>query len=96
MKKPAVRLFALALCLIMALPAFSSCSGQKKKSDNTVIIYSSAEDYRNEFVLNMLKEKFPDYDIRLEYYTTGDLAAKLKADGTQTECDFILALASSS
>ena len=95
MKKTAVRLFALALCLMMALPAFSSCSGQKNKSDNTVIIYSSAEDYRNEFVLNMLKEKFPDYDIRLEYYTTGDLAAKLKAEGTQTECDFILELESS-
>ena len=39
MKKTAVRLFALALCLVMALPAFSSCSGQKNKSDNTVIIY---------------------------------------------------------
>ena len=94
MKNIAVRIFAFTMGIFMILLSAASCA-KSGGEDDQIIIYSSAEDYRNEFVLNMLKEKFPDYDIKLEYYTTGDLAAKLKAEGQDTECDIILELESS-
>jgi iron(III) transport system substrate-binding protein len=40
----------------------------------------------------LLKEKFPDYDITLQVLSTGNHAAKLKAEGTRTEADIILNL----
>lgn len=57
------------------------------KENNRVVIYSSAEDYRNEHFLTRLKEQFPDYDIVIEYLSTGNQAAKLQAEGLSTECD---------
>lgn len=96
MKKHAIRMTALIMGIILVLLSAVSCGKNAgSKDDDRIVIFSSSEDYRNEFVMNMLKEKFPDYDIKLEYYTTGDLAAKLKAEGTETECDFILELESS-
>ena len=36
-----------------------------------------------------LTAQFPDYDIPLEYYHSGDLAAKLQAEGADTACDIV-------
>ena len=64
-----------------------------KKADNTnVIIYTSTEDFRTEHMQQLLKEKFPKYDITLQVLSTGNHAAKLKAEGTQTEADIFLNL----
>jgi len=64
-----------------------------KKTDNTgVIIYTSTEDFRTEHMRELLKEKFPKYNIDLQVLSTGNHAAKLKAEGTQTEADIILNL----
>lgn len=60
--------------------------------DNSVTIYSSAEDYRNEYYLSRLQEQFPEYDITIEYMETGNHAAKLLAEGTDTECDITLSV----
>ncbi len=96
MRKFAIRMTALVMGMTLLLLSAVSCGKSAgSKDDDRIVIFSSAEDYRNEFVLDMLKKQFPDYDIKLEYYTTGDLAAKLKAEGTNTECDFILELESS-
>ena len=54
---------------------------------NKVVIYSGAEEYRNEYFLKRLNEEFPDYDITIEYMPTGNLAAKLAAEGTDTDMD---------
>ncbi|MCI8589613.1 MAG: extracellular solute-binding protein [Clostridiales bacterium] len=98
MKKIVFRILSFAIAIGM-LTAFTACKSQtnkdNKNNDDTIILYSSSEDFRNEFILKKLKEKFPSYDIRLEYYSTGDLAARLKAEGTDTECDIILELESS-
>ena len=95
MKRFAIRMTALIMGTILLMLSAVSCGKNAgSKDDDRIVIFSSAEDYRNEFVLDMLKKQFPDYDIKLEYYTTGDLAAKLKAEGTDTECDFILELES--
>jgi len=64
-----------------------------KKTENTnVIIYTSTEDFRTEHMQELLKEKFPKYDITMQVLSTGNHAAKLKAEGTQTEADIILNL----
>ena len=55
--------------------------------DNRVVIYSGAESYRNEYFVKRLKEQFPNYDIALEYMPTGNLAAKLAAEGDKTDMD---------
>ena len=60
--------------------------------NNSVTIYSSAEDYRNEYYLSRLREQFPEYDITIEYMETGNHAAKLLAEGTDTACDISLSV----
>jgi iron(III) transport system substrate-binding protein len=64
----------------------------KKADNNRVIIYTSTEDFRTEHMQQLLKEKFPGYDITLQVLSTGNHAAKLKAEGTKTEADIILNL----
>lgn len=56
-------------------------------SSSRVVIYSGAEEYRNEYFMQRLTEQFPDYDISIEYMPTGNLAAKLAAEGTDTDMD---------
>lgn len=56
-------------------------------SSNKVVIYSGAEEYRNEYFMKRLSEEFPDYEIVIEYMPTGNLAAKLAAEGTDTDMD---------
>ena len=65
----------------------NSNSNELDNSSNRVVIYSGAEEYRNEYFLKRLKEEFPDYDISIEYMPTGNLAAKLAAEGTSTDMD---------
>ena len=58
-------------------------------SSKKVVIYSGAEEYRNEYFMKRLTEQFPDYEITIEYMPTGNLAAKLAAEGTSTDIDII-------
>lgn len=61
-------------------------------ADESVVIYSCMEDHRNAELHKQLKEKFPNMDVILQYMSTGNLAAKLKAEGTDTEADIVVAL----
>lgn len=81
MKKLKLVLFSLVL-----LSTLFSCS--KKGTD--IVIYSCAEDYRNEFYLAELQKQFPDYNFTLDYQGSGPAAAKLKAEGLQTQGDILL------
>ena len=67
-------------------------SCKKPAENNEVIIYTMAEDFRNEHMQNLLKEKFPKYNITMQVISTGNCAAKLKAEGTQIEADIILCM----
>lgn len=79
MKKLTVLLALLLVCLL-ALPG---CGGGKE----TVLIYTSAEDYRVAHMRQRLEEEFPQYEIFIEYMPTGNQAARLLAEGAQTPCD---------
>ncbi len=75
----------LTLATLLSVIAMAGCSEKKE----TVIIYTSAEDYRIEHLNTRLKEEFPQYEVKLEYMSTGNLAAKIKAEGTSTDCDIV-------
>ncbi len=77
--------FVSILCVLLLMAGLTTgCSGNK---ENQVIIYTSAEDYRVEYMQKRLAETFPDYDIIIEYMSTGDHAAKLLSEGAMTEAD---------
>lgn len=78
--------------LLIAGSVLSLTGCGSSADDNSVTIYSSAEDYRNEYYLSRLQEQFPEYDITIEYMETGNHAAKLLAEGTDTECDITLSV----
>ena len=59
-------------------------------SGKPVVIYSSCEGDRNENLLTAMKSAMPDIDIRLKYMSTGNLAARLKTEGSDAECDIVL------
>lgn len=80
-KKVIASIFAVSIlcgCLLL-----SGCGSQKEN----VLIYTSAEDYRIEYMQQRLAEEFPQYDITIEYMSTGNHAAKLLAEGMDTACD---------
>ena len=83
MKTMMKRTLALAIALIIALSclAFVGCSSKK-----TIIIYTSAESFLIDYMNNRMKEQFPDYDVRIEYKSSGDQASLMKAAGTSVEC----------
>lgn len=74
---------AVLMVLVMAVVLCSGCS----KQDNKVLIYTSVEDYVIEDMTARLQETFPQYDITVEYVSTGNHAAKLLAEGSNSECD---------
>lgn len=83
----------LLAALLMATVAMLAACGNKATA-KSITIYSTAEDYRNEHARQMLTEKFPEYDINLVDIGTGTLAAKLAAEGTETDADIIMELES--
>lgn len=64
----------------------------KKSENNRVVIFTSTEDFRTEHMQELLKNQFPQYNITLQVLSTGNHAAKIKAEGTATEADIIVNL----
>lgn len=85
MKKKYFLLFLIAITFV-----FSACS-----NSNSIIIYSSMEEERNQELSKRVKEKFPDLDVVVQHIGTGNSAAKIKNEGTSIEADIILDLETS-
>ena len=86
-EKKVKRIYWLIAVLFIAGIAIS-CKKESKES-NEVLIFTSSEDFRIEHLQKRLNEQFPQYKVIINYTTTGNLAAKLKAEGTKTDCDII-------
>lgn len=86
-KKILSLMLALVLC-VGGMTALTGCGD----SSNKVVIYSSDEDYINAYFQERLNAQFPDYDIVIEYRSTGENAALLKSEGTSTSCDIVWGL----
>lgn len=76
------KLLVLTIALVMVI-SLTACGGD----DNKVVIYTSSEDFKIEYMTQRLNEEFPDYEIVIEYIATGNHAAKLISEGSKTECD---------
>ena len=82
------RVLIVLLVLLTCFTLFAAGKAESSSKDNNkVVIYSGAEEYRNEYFMKRLKEQFPSYDISIEYMPTGNLAAKLAAEGKSTDMD---------
>lgn len=80
------RITAVICLLAVALAAFAGC-GQKKEK---VVIWTSGEDYRNEYYLSECKKKFPEYNIVLEYNKTSVIAAKVIEEKDKCSADILV------
>ena len=80
-----MRKILCVVTIVFILGTAISC----RREPNTVMIYTSSEDFRNEHFQKRLNEQFPQYNIIINYMTTGSLAAKLLAEGTATDADII-------
>ena len=92
MMKKMRKALALVLSAVILLAAGTAMAESLDDSSKKVVIYSGAEEYRNAHFLKRLNEEFPEYDIAIEYMPTGNLAAKLAAEGTDTDIDIIFDL----
>ncbi len=79
--------FKRALVLLLALTTLTPLLAGCTDKENQVVIYTSAEDYRVEYMRERLTETFPYYDIIIEYLSTGSHAAKLMVEGVESEAD---------
>lgn len=63
-------------------------------SGNTesIVICSSSEQFRNDALQEQLNARFPEYNIIVMYMSTGKAAAKIYAEGPDTEVDILVGL----
>jgi len=83
------KLFALICALALAMSAFVGCDNRNTEKEK-ITIWTSGEDYKNEYYLTQCQEKFPNYDITLEYMSSSSIAAKVIEEGENCSCDIIL------
>lgn len=58
--------------------------------DETIIIYSPMEQYRNDELKKQLDEKFPQWDIQIMSMATAKAAAKINVEGSHTDADIVI------
>lgn len=79
------------ILLIMFMILIIITTGCSQNNDS-VVIYTSMEDNRNQKLKDMLKDEFTDIDVKVQSIATGNSAAKVKNEGTSIEADIILDL----
>ena len=77
------RVLTVFLALVIGL-SLLSCFGCSSKK--TIIIYTSSETFQIDYMRQRMKEKFPQYDVRIDYKSSGDQTSLMKAAGTNVEC----------
>ena len=84
--------FVLAIMLMILPFFFISCSKHKKGNEEKVqiVIYTPAEETQFQLYQKRLAEKFPTYDIRMEWMSSGDGAARLKAEKDKIAADILV------
>lgn len=82
----------ILFCFITSLLFFNYPIGTAEAKSDTakIVIWTAGEDYRNDFYLNKLKEKFPNYTFVLEYMNSSTIAAKIMGEKLNTQCDIVL------
>ncbi|MBR3972025.1 MAG: extracellular solute-binding protein [Ruminococcus sp.] len=78
------------IALLVITLVFTLLAGFGAKE--TIVICSSAEQFRNDALQEQLAEEFPEYNVVVKYMPTGNAAAKVYAEGEKTEIDIIVGL----
>lgn len=63
-------------------------------NQESIVICATTEQFRIDELQRQLDEKFPQYNVIVMYMSTGKAAAKVYAEGTNTEVDMLLAMES--
>lgn len=79
--------FALLLAVTLVFTLMADFGGKE-----SIVICSSAEQFRNDALQEQLNERFPQYNIVVMYMSTGKAAAKVLAEGPGSEVDIVMAL----
>ena len=66
-----------------------------RSDQETIIIYSSMEQFRGEELQKQLDERFPQYHVMVMYVPTAKAAAKIHVEQDQSDADIIVGLESS-
>ena len=82
-------IISMVLVLACCALVLTGCGSNKDTESKDVVIWTSGEDYKNEYYLNSLREQFPDYNITLEYMNSSTIAAKVKEEGDKAAVDII-------
>lgn len=86
MKKGILLLCILSLALIFIVT---------KQEGDTIIVYASSEQFRNDAMQEQLTERFPHLNVRVMYTPTAKAAAKLSVEKENTDADIIVGLETS-
>lgn len=78
------------LSIVIIFIGLSGCGANSNK--DTVVLFSCMEEKREASLIEHLEERFPDYEIILQHYSTGDCGAKISAEGVKTKADIIVGL----
>jgi len=76
-----------ALAIVLMVMMLAGCGQGSTSVKPKVIIYTSIEEYRIDYLSQRLEETLPQYDVEIIFVSTGSHIAKLLADGPSTECD---------
>ena len=88
--KKSTKMFILCIVIAaLALSLFAGC-GSSAKSNKSIVLWTSGEDYKNEYYLTSLQKHFPQYDFTLEYMSSSTMAAKVTSEGDNCECDIMM------
>jgi len=77
----------LLLVITLLFTVLSTSTGK-----DSIVVCASSEQFRNDALQEQLNARFPQYDIIVMYMATGKSAAKVYAEGTNTEVDILLGL----
>lgn len=76
--------------IFMVFVALCFVVGFKKSSrKDTVLIYTSAEEYNMNYLQECLDKAFPEYNVEIEYMSTSNIASKIIEEGGLSEADIV-------
>lgn len=79
------------LLLLLAVTLLFTLLSQRS-NEETIVVCASSEQYRNDELQKQLSERFPQYNVIVMYMSTGKAAAKVYAEGPETEIDILVGL----
>ena len=94
MKKGLKKTLSLVLAIGMIAVLFTGCNNGGGGDKQVVNILSANYEEQIALQLDYLRGLYPDAEINITYMSSGKLAAKLQAEGTDTDADIALSLSS--